>query len=115
MRSHLHPLRITDIVESERVTDLRVQHCDGAAPRRERAGASRRPGFPRELRRQIGRYEYDDGLAQHDSVSPLFLCFSHPASGWYNTRSRVAFFSQIIRLCGMLLILTHANIKHIKR
>lgn len=76
MRSHLHPLRIADIVESERVADLRVQHCDGVAPRRERAGASRRPGFPRELRRQIGRYEYDGWRSTLVCRHSVFMFFT---------------------------------------
>lgn len=95
MRRHLHPLRIADVVESERVADLCVQHCDGVASGRKRAGASRHPGFPRELRRQIGRYEFDGWRNTVVCRHSVVFVFHTLPSDWYNPSRRAAFFSQI--------------------
>jgi hypothetical protein len=69
---HHHPQPITDIVQTQRVAQLRIQQCHHMTKRAERARLFIHPELPRQLRHQIRRNQIDQ-LAQNRTVRVAWL------------------------------------------
>jgi len=97
----MKPQRITHVIETDRVSQLRVEHRDHMAPCRKRPARFVHPRLSRQLRHQMGRNEIAE-LSQNAELGCRWagLVFHTLPHGRFKT-PRPSFPHFFSRSCGM--------------